>query len=110
MTLQKYSASGKIDAGVLVNISGESFKELITAIKNKKFNDCRKWVAANNDMDSVRFFRMFYDSANDLLAPKSIPELIMLISEYQYKASQVADAEINYMAFVVEVMTSIEFK
>ena len=33
--LQRYSASGQIDAGILINISNENIKELMTFVKNK---------------------------------------------------------------------------
>ncbi len=108
--LQKYSASGRIDSGILVNMDEASFKLLITSLKAKKWMDMRKWVSNNPDIDSAQFFRMFYDTAVQLVKPKCIPELILLISQYQIYASQVADQEINNVAFLTEMLTgSIEF-
>jgi DNA polymerase III delta prime subunit len=103
--LQKYAVAGKIDAGILIDLSGESFNELITSLKEKKFGEMRRWVANNSDTDSSRIFRMFYDKANEKLEPKAIPELILLLAQYQHSASQVADQEINMAAFLTEVMT-----
>lgn len=109
--LQKYSATGKIDSGILVNMEEASFKALITSLKAKKWTEMRKWVANNPDIDSAQFFRMFYDTAYDLVQPKSLPELILLLSQYQIYASQVADQEINNTAFLTEMITgNIEFK
>jgi replication factor C small subunit len=103
--LQRYSMTGKIDSGILVNFSTDSIKELFVALKNKKFNDMRKWVA-NNDMDSAQFYRGIYDNASEFLEPKSIPELIILIGQYQYQAAFCADQEINNAAFCTELMMS----
>lgn len=102
--LQKYSATGKIDVGILSNFSEESFSLLVKALKDKKFNDVRKWVSQNSDVDSVTFFRSFYDSASEKLEPKSIPELILTLSEYQKSAAIVADQEINMAAFLTQIL------
>ena len=102
--LQKYASGGKIDAGILVDFTEDSFNELISNIKGKKFNEVRKWVAQNADTDPNRVFRMFYDKASEKLQPAAIPELIMLINQYQVQSSQVADQEINTVAFFTEMM------
>jgi replication factor C small subunit len=102
--LQKYSASGKIDSGILLNLDDNLFNQLIDIMKAKKFNEMRKWIAANPDIDSVQFFRMFYDIAADRMEPKGIPNLVLLIGQYQFYASQVADQEINRAAFLTEIL------
>jgi replication factor C small subunit len=103
--LQKFSATGKIDSGILVNLDQESFTELVSFLKNRKYEGMRKWVANNADLDSTQFFRMFYDNANGMMQPKSIPELVVLLGQYQFYSSHVADQEINRAAFLTEVMT-----
>lgn len=110
--LQKCSAKGKIGADSLSHFSSESFNALITALKDKKFNDMRKWVAQNGDIDSVKIFREFYDKASEKMQASSIPALIMHLGEYQYKHAFVADPEINMAAFLTEVMldSSINWK
>lgn len=102
--LQRYAATGKIDSGILVNFTDDSIKELFTAIKNKKFNLMRQWIA-NSDMDATQFFRLVYDNADKQMEPKSIPGLILLLGQYQYQASLVADHEINIAAFCTELIT-----
>ncbi len=103
--LQKYAASGKIDSGILANFSDESLKELIVALKNKKFNDMRKWVA-NAEMDATQIFRALYNRATEVMEPKSIPPLVLLIGQYQYQSSFVADQELNTAAFLTEILMS----
>ena len=108
--LQRYSVNGTIDSGIFVNLQDENLKQLIGAIKEKKFTDMRKWVAENSDTDSSQLYRAFYDQAYSIVKPNSIPELIMLIAKYQYQAAFVADPEINTAAFLTEVMVSVEFQ
>jgi DNA polymerase III delta prime subunit len=104
--LQGYSAGGRIDAGILSNLSEESFGILITALKEKKFGDVRKWVGEHSDLESTEMFRMFYDIANVQLQPKSVPEMILHLGEFSYKDYFVVDKEINRMAFLTTIMVS----
>jgi DNA polymerase III delta prime subunit len=107
--LQRYSTSGTIDSGVLQNFDESSFKELINSLKEKNFGKIRQWVA-NNSPDSVSFFRKMYDEVSPQLVPQAVPQLILHIAEYQYKASFVADQEVNIVAFLIEVLRDCQFQ
>lgn len=108
--LQRYSVTGKIDLGILTSLNDESFKNLIDHLKQKSFTNVRKWVGENSDIDSAIVFRKFYDQASEVLQPSSIPQLVLIIGEYQYKAAFVADQEINLVAFFTQVMVDCVFK
>jgi len=108
--LQRYSASGAIDTGILANTTEESFGVLIGLMKEKNFTGMRKWVGQNVDNDPVSLMRQFYDTASDKMKPTSIPQLVLLIAEYQYKAAFVADQEVNLVAFLTQTMAECEFK
>lgn len=108
--LQRYSVTGKIDSGILLNLTEESFKQLIQNLKDKNFTDVRKWVAKNGDSDSINIFRQLYDTASTNLEPGSIPQLVLILSDYQYKAAFVADHELNTMAALTEIMAQCKFK
>jgi DNA polymerase III delta prime subunit len=108
--LQRYSVSGKIDAGILVNISSLNMKVLMTAMKKKEFTNVRRWVVDNLDNDPVRIFRSIYDSLYDVMDGSSIPHVVCILGEYQYKAAFVADQEINMLACLTEIMARGKFK
>ena len=108
--LQRYSATGKIDSGILVNFSEESLKGLVELLKVKNFTEVRRWVAENNDLDQAVFFRKLYDTASQYLKPNSIPQLVITLADYQYKAAFVADHEINILACLTEIMAEGDFK
>jgi DNA polymerase III delta prime subunit len=108
--LQRYSVSGKIDSGILVNMSQESFKDLIKLMKEKDFTNVRKWVGKNSDSDTVALFRELYDSSVTFMVAESIPQLVLILADYQYKAAFVADHELNIMAAMTEVMANCKFK
>ena len=108
--LQRYSISGTIDAGILVNLSDENLKTLVSHLKNKEFSDMRKWVVNNLDNDPVRIFRKMYDTLYSNLEPSTIPHAVLIIADYQYKSAFVADQEINLVACLTELMSQVKFK
>lgn len=109
-SLQLYSVSGTIDAGILVNLGDESFNELFKLLKEGQFTEVRKWVGKNSDIETTSLFRKFYDSATTIMEPQSIPQLVLTLAEYQHRAAFVADHEINNMAALTEIMINCKFK
>jgi DNA polymerase III delta prime subunit len=107
--LQRYSASGSIDSGILSNLQGVSLKELVGFMKEKDFTNVRKWIGQNVDNDQSTIFRNFYDEASQYFAPKSIPQLVLTLGKYQYQAAFSADPEVNLAACMVEIMVDCEF-
>jgi DNA polymerase III delta prime subunit len=108
--LQRYAVSGSIDKGILAQVSDVQVQELIKSLKEKDFVSMRKWVTGNLDNDPVRIYRKIYDSMYDFLKPESIPQIVLIISKYQYQAAFCADQEINLVACLVEIMVEGEFK
>ena len=106
--LQRYSQFGKIDTGVLAQIGDVSISEIVKFIRDKDFGSIRKWVATN-DVDSNTLYRKLYDSMYDLMKPQSIPQAVLILADYQYKAAFVADQEINTVACLTEIMVNCEF-
>lgn len=109
--LQKYTKlnAGKIDEGILINNIDGNMTALFRAMKEKKYNDVRQWIVSNNDNDSVTMYRKFYEYMDKYLQPKSIPIAVVHIGKYMYQNSFVADGEINFLAFVTEIMQDCEF-
>jgi len=108
--LQRYSASGTIDSGVLVSLSDESFTNLIGYLREKDFKAMRVWVSQNLDSDPTTLYRKIYDTAYDHVSPKSIPQMVLILADYSYKNSFVADLELNTVACLVELMASLDFE
>ena len=108
--LQRYSVRGKIDSGILVSISEINNKELIKMLKEKRFGDMRKWVVQNLDKDPSSLFSNVYEVLYKHLDPKSVPQAVLTIADYQYKSAFVADQEINLVACLTEIMAQCKFK
>jgi DNA polymerase III delta prime subunit len=106
--LQRYSQFGKIDTGILTQIADVSIEELTKSISSKDFASIRKWVATH-EIDSTVLYRKIYDSLYDVMKPQSIPQAVIILADYQYKAAFVADQEVNTVACLTELMVSCEF-
>jgi hypothetical protein len=107
--LQRYSVSGAIDTGILSNVREISLSKLVKSLKDKNFTEVRKWVAENSDTDSADIFRKIYDKSSSFVSSNSVPQLVLILAEYQFKAAHVADQEINLTACLVEIMANIQF-
>ena len=107
---QRYGMSGHIDTGILVTLSETSIKGLMEDLKAKNFKKMRKWVTDNIDVESSKLFRMIYDNMTDYVEPQSIPQVVLILADYSYKDSFVADHELNVVACMTEIMSSIKFK
>ena len=108
--LQRYSSSGKIDSGILAQVSDVRINDLIKHLSSKNFTEVRKWVVSNLDNDPSLILRRVYDTCYDCLAPQSIPAAILIIAKYQYQSAFVADQEINLLAALTEIMCECNFK
>ena len=108
--LQRYSVSGTIDSGILVNIAEVNLTELMSFLKKKEFGKVRQWVVNNIDNDPVKVFRKVYEKLYDFMKPESIPNAVIILGDYQYKSAFVADQEINLLACLTEIMSECRFK
>ena len=108
--LQRYSVTGKIDEGILVQFSDTNFKLLLDSMKKGDFPAVRKWVGENSDTDSDVLFKELYENAYDVIVPTSIPDLILILAKYQYQHCFVANPEINMTAAFLEIMSTCTFK
>jgi len=107
---QRYGMSGHIDTGILVTLDETSVAGLFKDLKTKNFKSMRKWVTNNMDVESSKLFRMIYDNMLTYVEPSSVPQVVLILADYSYKDSFVADHELNVVACLTEIMSSIKFK
>ena len=108
--VQRYSSSGELLASALVGTSVGQIDSLVGFLREKNFKSVRGWVAKNPDLDSSVIFRKLYDGANEFLQPMSVPQMVLILADYQHKAAFVADKEINIVACLTELMVDLEYK
>lgn len=107
---QRYSVSGKIDAGILATFSDVAVNELVKNLKEKNFPEVRKWVVSNMDNDTTVLMRRIYDACYTSLENNSVPAAVLCLAKYQYQSAFVADQEINMLACLTEIMVECNFK
>lgn len=107
--VQSNATSGIISSDTLV-IEESSFDALFADLKNGDFKKVRQWVAQHVDLESTAVFRGIYDRMYDKIKPESIPHLVLILAEYQYKDAFVADHELNMVACMVEIMGTVKFQ
>ncbi len=108
--LQRYSTTGVIDTGILATLGDANVDTLVAALKDKKFNDVKKWVTQNLDADPSSIMRKLYDHICGSMKGPSIAAAVLIIAEYQYKSAFVVDQEINLLACLTQIMLECEFK
>lgn len=106
---QRGSISGTLNV-VASSSELSAFPDLFSAIKDKNFKKMRSWVVNNIDIEPAAVFRGIYDNMIDYVAPNSIPQLVLILADYQYKDAFVADHELNLVACMTEIMANVEIK
>ena len=107
--LQRHSISGQVTTEILLDTSSGNYTALYKALKDKEFKKMRTWVASNVDLDPSVLFRELYDNVFDKVNPAHIPQLVLILADYQYKNAFVADHELNTVACMTEIMSEVEF-
>lgn len=108
--LQTYSAGGAIDEGVLMTLNDVDVKPLIEAIRAKKFPEIRQWAVQNAQNDLSALYTKLYKAMLEVVDSKSIPELILILEDYQRYDSVVPDRELHVAAMCVNIMVQVTFK
>ena len=73
-------------------------------LKEKDFKKMRQCVNENLENDPTHIIRCIFDSLNDYMEPASIPTAILILGDYSYKSSFVADHELNLTAMLINLM------
>lgn len=107
---QRFAAAGQIGSEILLSVSNANIEALVGFLKTKDFKNMRGWVASNSELDSTVIFRRIYDTLYDYALPQSIPGIVLVLADYQYKAAFVADKELNTVACLTELMVSSEWR
>lgn len=109
--VQRHSISGSLNNEVMLDDEGRGgYSELFRHLKSKDFKKMRRWVVDNMDKDPSTVFRGIYDSmTNGGIASHSIPQLVLILADYQHKHAFVADHELNLVACLTECMANVDF-
>jgi DNA polymerase III delta prime subunit len=113
--LQNYSLlNNTIDVGILSNKEEESdlYVSLIEYLKNKKWNDIRKWVGENFYItsDFITFYKRLTKQLEPLIYNTSLPILCIRSNEFDVQNTLSIDKETNVIAYLTRIMSEVIFK
>ena len=108
--MQRNSTSKTLTVSAVKGGSNQQFDELFTHLKGKDFKKMRSWVVNNLDLDTPAIIRGIYDRMYDKVSPASIPQIVLILGEYQYKAAFVMDQELNLVACMTEIMAEVNIQ
>ena len=81
------------------------------ALKQKSFKKAKFWCAEQlNTVDPTDTFSLLHSELELDLKESSLPTLVLILADYQYKATHTLDQSINMLACMVEIMAECEFK
>ena len=107
---QRHSIGGQLETVVLNAADNNDYDLLFKDLKEKDFKKMRTWVVNNVDVDPNTIFRGIYDRMYDNVETSTIPNLVLILADYQYKNAFVADHELNMVACLTELMANINIK
>jgi hypothetical protein len=107
---QRRSIGGFDAVGADIGSVDSSIDQLVQHLKGKQFKKMRTWVVNHMDVDTVAIFRGLYDNMFQHVTDSSIPQLVLILADYQYKDAFVADHELNTVACMTEIMMQVNFK
>ena len=108
--LQRRSVDGVLSSSGSSSSTGTEIDILMKYIKEKDFKKMRSWVVNNIDTDASSIFRGIYDRMYNHMKPASVPQVVLILADYQYKQAFVADHELNVVACMTELMANVEFQ
>jgi len=108
--LQRHSISGQLETTAIISDINDNYNALFISLKSKDFKKMRSWVVNNMDVEPASIFRGIYDMMYEYVQPQSIPQLVLILADYQYKNAFVADHEVNLVACMTEIMANVEVK
>ena len=106
---QRHSIGGMLTAESSDSVSTD-YRALGQYIKEKDFKKMRAWVVNHIDIEPTAIFRGIFDNMNELVESESIPQVVLILADYQYKDSFVADHELNMVACLTELMANTQWK
>lgn len=108
--LQRASIDGVLQASILGQHADVQFEPLFAALKTRNYRDARTWIGQNADVDPPKFYRTIFEWLHENVDPASLPSLIILLADYQYRHLNAIDTHVHLAALCIEVMHNGQFK
>jgi hypothetical protein len=108
--IQRACVGGVLTPSGLGQHSDVQFDALFKAIASRNYKDARAWIGTYTDIDSPKFYRTEFEWFHEHAEEHSIPPLIGLRADYQYRHLNTMDPQVHLAAYCIELMHSGQFK
>jgi len=108
--IQRACVDGVLTPSVLGQHNDIQYDALWKAIKARNYKDARTWIGQYADIDPSKFYRAVFDWMHENAQESTLPTLIILIADYQYKHLNAIDPHVHMAAFILEMMHNGQFK
>lgn len=108
--IQIASANGELSPSVLAQHGDIQFDGLWKAIRSRNYKDARTWIGQNADVNPAKFYRSVFDWLHETAEENTLPTLIVLTADYQYRHITAVDSQVHLSAYVLELMNHGQYK
>ncbi len=109
--VQRAVVDGELSLSALGNQGNIQFDTLWNALKTRNYKEARTWLGENGDVDPAKFYRTVFDWLHEAAVPSTLPTLIVLIADYQYRhLSAAVDPQVHLAALCLEIMNAGQWK
>lgn len=109
--LQQYAMKRScIDEGILTILDNMSVDVFVDIVKNRKFKDLTQWAVDNSLDDTSMLYENIYKAIRSELKNDSIPDVILVLEDYQRSDAMVPSKELHLTAMGTELMATAVFK
>lgn len=93
--------NGEINSDIFAITDDSLMINLVSELKNKKFNSVRKIIS---EINPEEFYSNFYSQIDELLEPQCLPNIIMTLGRFAYESSLSVAKEVTLAACCTEIM------
>jgi replication-associated recombination protein RarA len=103
--LQRHAANGTISEAILGQVSDVAVPELFGLLKKHDFANMRKWIGEHSDLSGEpSFYSLLYEKSDGFVKPESVPEILIILADYQMKHTLSVDGQLCATACCTELM------
>lgn len=106
--LQRFSATGTLQADILSQVSDKDVAVLMKALSSADFNAVRKWMSDHEDVDESAFYRMLSEHLPKHIKNSDLPQAIIVLADYSYRSAFAADKSLNMLACLTDIMGGLQ--
>lgn len=108
--IQAASHGGVLSDSVLGQRGDIDYEPLWVALKGRNYKDARAWIGQNADVDAAKFYRTVFEWFHEAADSSSLPALIVLTGDYQYRHINALDPHVHMAAYVIELMNNGKYR